>query len=155
MSKRRNLTAEEVVALLAKDADYQRRMAEQEVRLAQAAADFRKDEESVIRDLNAAGIPADSLNDFMSSAPTPMAAAPILLRHLTVPHIPRVRDIILRVLADSHLRSVALAPLLEMFRSAADPNERWLLANAISTMAPFNEVTHVQGLGDFRGLFER
>jgi hypothetical protein len=153
MPKRPTKTAAELVEDLRTDEGYQRKLAEQAERSAQILADVRADERSLIQGLASIGVMVGSVWDFVGSTTTPHDAVPVLLDHLNKPHIPKVREGIFRSLAYSHLRDLALRPLIALFPHLTVESDRWLAANVISTMASFREVAELPGIETYRGLF--
>jgi hypothetical protein len=154
MRKPKAKTAEEFVAELAQDAGYQAKLAErQAVATAQGVA-ASKDESQLIVELRAAGVRASSVYDFVGKQVAPSAAGPVLVRHLSLPHVPVVREGIIRALSRSDFRAVALEALREGFRQSTEHSERWLLANALAAMARLPELEpQLPGISEFAELF--
>jgi len=152
MPPRRSKTAAEFVRELQRDPQYVARQAVLRAEAEQRAAAIAQDEAPLVRELAESGIDVRSVWDF-GTLVTPPAAVPIVLRHLTLTHHPRVREGLIRALAYSHLRAQALEPLKEFFRSESDPDVRWLLANSLAAMAKYREVSDLVGIAEFRGLF--
>jgi hypothetical protein len=156
MRKRKSITAEELIAELAQDPVYQARIAESQAVAAAQGLAAAEDEIGLVAELRTAGISVSSVYDFIGEQVAPAAAAPVLVHHLSVPHIRVVREGIIRALSCSHLRTFALEPLTEGFRMSTDYSERWLFANALAAMAPLAELTpHLDGISAFKGLFRR
>jgi len=148
-------TAKEFVEELERDPVYRERRAAREAETAKRAVEAVQDEASLVRELGIAGVSVDSVYDFVNDVVTPLQAVPVLLRHLDVPHIPAIREGLLRSLAYSHLRPSALDRLKDLFRAAPEPGERWLIANSIAAMATLKEVADLPGVNEYAKLFKR
>ena len=157
MAKSQSKTAAEFAAELEKDLEYQKRLAEsQAVGAAQGAAAV-EDERQLIAELGAAGVSVASVYDFIGKSvpPTPVEAAPVLVKHLSLPHIRVVREGIIRALSCNHLRSQAVEALKAGYMGTADARERWLFANALAAMASLDELRpHLDGVQEYAGLFK-
>jgi crotonobetainyl-CoA:carnitine CoA-transferase CaiB-like acyl-CoA transferase len=154
MGKSKGKTAKEVVAELAQDPAYQARLAERQAQAEAQGVAAAKDEEQIVAEFRAAGVAAASVYDFVGKQATPTAAAQVLVRHLSTPHIRVVREGIVRALSFKHLRSVALNALMDGFRQSTASSERWLFANALAAMASLAELTsQLPGISEFAELF--
>ena len=157
MTKSRSRSAAEFAAELEKDPDYQKRLADrQEIAAVQGAA-ADDDERQLVAELGGVGLSVSSVYAFVGkSVPlTPSAAAPVLVKHLSLPHMRVVREGIIRALACSHLRSPAFEALKAGFIETTDPMERWLFANALAAMATLEELRpQLAGIQEYAGLFE-
>jgi hypothetical protein len=80
---------------------------------------------------------------------------PVLVAHLAQTHHPRIWEGIVRALSVKHAREVALAPLVAAYRSEADESRRWMLANAIVSMARYSELSDLPGIEQYRALFRQ
>jgi len=150
----RSKTAAEFAAELANDPEYQKRLAERQVAAAAQGAAAGEDEQQLVAELRAAGIPVGSVYEFVGKSAAPAAAAPILVKHLSVPHIRVVREGIIRALSCSHLRTYSLEALKAGFASSTDRSERWLFANALAAMASLDELRpQVASIAEFAELF--
>lgn len=154
MPRRKPRTAAEFSAELERNAEYQGRLARNK-RDAEAQGEAAAaDERPLVADLERSGLRIHTVYDLVNDIATPPEAVPDLLHHLDVPHLPIVREGILRALAYSHLRAAALDPLKQFFARSQISSERWLAANALSTMASFAELrTAVSGIEEFAQLF--
>jgi len=154
--RKKSKTAADFSAELERDPEYQGRLARIQ-RAAEAQSEAAaSDEQSLVADLRNAGIRVQSVYDLVNERTTPPDAVPHLFRHLDLPHLPIVREGILRALAYSHLRPAALEPLKNLFTELQVIGERWLAANAIATMASFSEVRDsVPGIEEYAALFKR
>lgn len=157
MAKSRSRTAAEFADELEKDPEYQKRLAERRaIAFAQGAA-AGEDEQQLVAELRAGGVLVTSVYEFVGASvpPTPSAAAPVLVRHLSLPHIPVVREGIIRALSCSHLRSDVFEALKAGFTASTEPMERWLFANALAAMAELDELRPLlAGIQEYSGLFE-
>jgi hypothetical protein len=60
-----------------------------------------------------------------------------------------------RALATKHARPGALAALVAAYRVEADPDRRWLLANAIASMARIAEAGDLPDIDQYRAPFRQ
>jgi hypothetical protein len=155
MGRPKSKTAAEVVAELANDPEYQKRLAEREAVAAAQGAAATEDERDLVADLGAAGVAVSSVYDFVGEKVAPTTAAPVLVRHLSVPHIRVVREGIIRALSCGHLRAQALHALKSGFSASNEQSERWLFANALAAMAKLEDLRpELPGIDEFAELFE-
>ncbi len=155
MPKRRQKTAAEFVRELEADPEYtaQRHVEDAATEaLARACAD---DEAELLAGLRAIGVAAASVYDFVNNGGAPVAAVPLLVAHLETPHHPRIWEGIVRSLSVRHARSDALPALRRAYLSEADPSRRWLIANAIGSMATLAEVCDLKDISTYRALFRQ
>jgi hypothetical protein len=156
MTKSRSKTAAEFAAELASNTEYQKRLAERQAIAAAQGQAAAEDERPLVGELQAAGVAVASVYDFIgkSVAPTPSAAAPVLVKHLSLPHIQVIREGIIRALSCSHLRSHAFEALKSGFAESDDQMERWLFANALAAMAGLDELRQqLAGIQEYAELF--
>lgn len=118
MPRKKPKTAAEFSADLERDPEYQVGLARREQDAEAQGEAAASDEQSLVADLQDSGIRIQSVYDLVNEITTPPEAVPHLLRHLDVPHLPIVREGILRALAYSHLRTDALESLKRFFTRA-------------------------------------
>lgn len=103
MSRRRSdrgsISAEDLLAELEADQDYQDEIKRQDEELARKAAEWRRAEAPLAEELRAAGFAVESAWDLVNTSTPYPAALPILLEHLGRPYPERVREGIARALA--------------------------------------------------------
>ena len=155
MPRSKRKTAKELVDELERDPIYRKRRAARDSATDKRAVEAVLDEAGLVRELGATGVHVDSVYDFVNDVITPLQAVPVLLRHLELPHMPSIREGLLRSLAYSHLRPSALGRLKDLFRATAEPGERWLIANSIAAMATLKDVTDLAGVTEYAKLFKR
>jgi hypothetical protein len=136
--KRKPITAGELVAELAADPLYQRKMADREARIAPIIERHRKDEASLVAEIRALGYAIGSVSDFVNTSEEYPEAVSILIRHLDVTHEPKVRESIIRALTIKYGGTPLENALLTHFQRERDPNLRWALANALKTAMPLS-----------------
>jgi hypothetical protein len=124
-----------------------------QARRAERAKRIEADETSIIADLEEVGVTVSSVYDFVNKQAAPRAALPILIKHLKVQHHPRVREGIIRSLGLPSARESAFVELCDAFCHERDPILRFVIANALSGMARFNEVEKLPGIEEFAALF--
>ncbi len=103
-----------------------------------------KDQETLVRELNAVGCIVESVYDLVNNRAVEHLenkflgsyeqAYPILVKHLDLPHHSRIREGIIRALTEKSARSIAKDKLLEHFYKEEDRSMKWVLANALRTV---------------------
>ncbi len=150
----RSKTAQELAAELANDPEYQKRLTERQAAAATQGAAAAQDEQELLAELRSAGVAVGSVYDFVGKSVAPAAAAPVLVGHLSVPHVRVIREGIIRALSCSHLRLYALDALRSGFAQTQDQMERWLFANALAAMATLDELRpDLAGITEYADLF--
>jgi hypothetical protein len=155
MSRRQSMGAADFARELAKDADYQARVRERVARAEAQARECAEDEAGLVAELRAAGVVVESVYDLVSAGGAPGAAVPVLVAHLERPHHPRIWEGIVRALSTKEARTGALEALRAHFRSESEVGRRWLLANALGSMARLAEVRDLDGITEYRALFRQ
>ena len=153
--KRKSVTAAELVNRLEQDPGYQTRMAERQANIDALSQVYRADEAALVAELRAQGIAIESVWDFVSTTNAPLEAIPILVRQLSESHQPRVWEGIVRALSVKSARDGAFQSLKRLYVTETVESRRWLLANAIGTMAKFTEVKELPGIEQYRTVFNR
>lgn len=148
MPKKR-VAAGELLRQLESDPQWVAARQERERKLEAAAAILRADEAGLVAELQADGYPIKSVWDFVNNAPHPVlerpfvgpyvSAYPTLVRHLQEHHLPRVREGIVRALTVSDGDRLVADALFCAFTQEADPDLRWVLANALRAAMPYAE----------------
>jgi len=121
---------------------------------ARRAAAIAADEDSLREELRAVGVEVRTVYDLVDDTVTPLAAVPVLVRHLQLPHEVITLEGIVRALSYSHLRSQALEPLKVWFAGRRARVQRWIAANALASMADLDELDDLDGIHEFRDLFD-
>ena len=163
MARRKAVTAQELLASLAVDPDYQERRARKDAELAAFAAQFADEERMIAGEARALGYAIGSVWDFVNNSPHPVLernfvgaydlAYPMLIRHLQVAHHPRVREGVIRALTVRDGGEAVWRALLHEFQSETDKDLRWVLANALKVAMPYRkrakipEIAHVYKCG--------
>ena len=129
---------------LENDPEYQEMRKRKDKELEEQRAIHRKDEEILIRDLTSVGLKVDSVWNLVNNKSNYSflrkfeggydIAYPILVKHLSQPHLPKIREGIIRALTEQNANEVASEALLNEFKSEKDKNIKWVLANALSTV---------------------
>lgn len=140
------ITADELIAKLEADPDYQRRRAQQEARRQARMAEDAEEFAMVRAALDAAGLPSRDFGRFTSGRHPDIirpsvfdysGAVPVLLELLPKVTKPAVKESILRSLSTSYARPQAAAALIEEFRQTSDrdsPSLKWAIGNALATV---------------------
>ena len=121
---------------------------------ARRAAAIAADEDSLRAELRAVGVEVRTVYDLVDDTVTPLAAVPVLVRHLQLPHEVITLEGIVRALSYEHLRSQALAPLKVWFAGRRTRVQRWIAANALASMSDLDELEDLEGIHEFRDLFD-
>ncbi|MGI8548019.1 MAG: hypothetical protein ACR2M1_11915 [Gemmatimonadaceae bacterium] len=149
------MTAEEFVRSLAADPEYRARMAALEASTDELGRACAGDEAVLLEALRTVGAKVSSVYDFVNADGAPPIAIPILLAHLRLQRHPRIWEGIVRSLSVKHAHAAALPTLVELYSVEQDRDRRWVLANAIGSMAKFAEVAHLDGIDEYRPLFRQ
>jgi hypothetical protein len=137
------------MARLAADPEYQKRVAERDRKIEARHQEFAAEDATLAREAAALGYAIASVWDFVNSSPHPFLprrfvgsyerAYPMLIRHLQLPHHPRVREGIIRALTVRDGGPSVARALLDAFYSESDPMLKWVLANALRSAMPYKE----------------
>jgi hypothetical protein len=108
----------------------------------------RADEALLVREVRECGYAIDSVWDLVNNTPHPFlprpftgpysSAYPVLIRHLSLKHHPRVRDGIIRALTVRDGGPKVEAALLEAFITEPAGPSKWVLANALRVAMPYS-----------------
>jgi hypothetical protein len=149
------MTAEELMRQLEANPEWVAQRDARAGRHAERAKQIAADEAPIIAQLATVGVAVSSVYDFVGKQLAPDLALPILVGHLEVEHHPRIREGLIRALGIPSARKIAFGPLCDAFRTERDPTLRWVIANAFSGMARFEEVSDLPGIQEFAGLFPK
>ncbi len=155
MSRRKAVTAEELMRSLRADPEWSSHDAAREAEHSAMRRELAADEAPLIADLKNAGVPAGSVYDFVNAGGAPPEAVPVLVEHLRRPYHPRIREGIIRSLTVRHAKELAYAPLVEAFESGREPNMRWVTANALSVRSSLGELRDSAGIDAHTDLSPR
>ena len=108
-----------------------------------------EEDAQLAREAEKLGYKIRSVYDFVNNTPDPFLprtfigsyerAYPMLVRHLTLPHHPRVREGIIRALTVKDGGQLVSDALLDQFTIEKDSILRWVLANALRTAMPLKQ----------------
>ena len=152
---RKPITAKELLQQLEADPKWVAERDARELRHRKRAEALSKDEAGLLNDLEAVGVRVSSVYDFVNSPPASLEAMLVLVRHLDIPHLPNIREGIIRALSVSSARDYAQSSLVEQFRRENDPDMKWVIANALSAMVGIEELDGLEGIIKFSHLFGR
>ena len=155
MPRSKSVRAAELIQQLESDPEYIARQREWERRSAQSVRECAADQAELVTQLRTAGLALDSVEEYVAAGGAPIAAVPILVAHLDHPHDPRIWETIVRALSVRHAHDAALPRLCELYVAEKDPYRRWVLANAIGSMAKFRKVQRLPQIGQYRALFRQ
>ena len=153
MARDHGITAQELMDRLRSDPRWVAESAARDARRAERSERLRADEASLLADLARVGVRAATVYDFVGGGPTPPEALPVLVRHLDSGHLPAIREGVIRALSISDARAVAFVPLHAAYRSEGDPSVRWVIANALASMARLEELSELPGIDEYAALF--
>ena len=143
--KKSTRTAAEFLAELAEDEEYQARMKKkEEARLAKVAR-LKKEAIPLVADLNAVGIQTDSVSILVNSPNNYDEAIPVLREHLDKNYSKEIREGIVRALTIPSAEGVVNDKLLTMFKETEDNGLRWVIGNALATVASKNDIGQLLG----------
>jgi hypothetical protein len=135
-AKKRRVTAEELLAELESNADYQERMQGRDAAAARAEADFRRGERPLLEALRQSGVDVDSILELAARyRRIPRHIVELLLHWLPKLENERVQEWVVRTLAnvtepfDGH-------GLVEAFEKSQNVCFRWAIANTIAEARP-------------------
>lgn len=141
-------TAEELLAGLAADPGWLAERAARDRELALRDAALAMEEARLVADIRGAGYAVTSVYDLVNNDPHPVlerpftgpypAAYPVLIRHLSLPYTPAIREGIIRALTVPDGGAGVQAALLHELSVEADPHLRWVIANALRTAMPYH-----------------
>lgn len=139
-------TAAALLAELRANPEWVKRRADTDRVLAERAAICDADELELVNEIRAVGYDIDSVYDLINNTPQPVlvrrflgpypAAYSILVRHLSLPHVPKIREGIVRALTVKDGGRAVEDALLAAFESEVIPHLRWVIANALRTAMP-------------------
>ena len=163
MASRKPKTAKELLDALATDPEYLELRARKDAELAAFVAEFAHEERMIAGEAKALGYGISSVWDFVNNTPHPVLertfigaydrAYAMLIRHLQVPHHPRVREGIIRALTVRDGGEAVWQALHQEFIREPDKELRWVLANALKVAMPyrkrakFPDIAHVYKSG--------
>lgn len=155
MANRDWISAGELMRHLENDPEWVAKRTAKDSRRIERARALTADEAPIILELASVGITVSSVYDFVGKQPASEVAIPILIRHLSVEHHERIREGLIRGLSRPSARKLAFEPLRNAFLEERDPALRWVLANALSSMARLGEVEDLPGIEAFAALFDK
>ena len=150
-------TAAELMAKLAKNKDYQARMAKKREQFAELERIYTLDEEPLVADLNDVGFSVGAVWDFVNSDNYYLDAVPVLLKHLKIKHHPKTISGIARSLAIKSLtgNEELWSTLIELYRKtpsnvnievAAERGSQESIAVALAILATESRVAELENI---------
>lgn len=141
--KKRPITASELVVKLETDVEYMKKRLAKDETVARLSELCSKDQKELVAEIRKLGYNIDSVWDFVNNSPHQFlprrftgsypSAYPVLLKHLRLPHHPKVREGIIRALTVNDGGLQVEEALLVEFQHEQDPQMKWVLANALKT----------------------
>ena len=148
------MTAEELMRQLEADPEWVAKRDARDSRYAERESRIRAEQKPILDDLAEVGITVSSVYDLVGKQAAPAASFPVLLKHLACAYPSVIREGIIRALGLPAARAVALEPLSTAYSKEADPNLRWVIANALSGMASLSELKHLSGIEEYSAFFD-
>jgi hypothetical protein len=146
--------APELTGEIAPDPHFTAQRTHIETERARRVAAIAADERSLREELRAAGVEVGTVYDLVDDRKTPVAGVPVLVRHLQLPHEETTVEGIVRALSYADLREFALEPLKAWFAGRRKRVQRFIAANALASMADLDELDDLEGIHEFRDLFD-
>lgn len=145
MAKKQAMTAAELMAELANDGDYQKKLREKELQSENLERILDEDERQLVAECNVAGVKIRSVWDLVNTASGYSAVIPILVDHLDRDHHSRTEEGIVRALTTPEARGIAFTPLVRRFREISDGESeiKWLVGAAIAESATSDDAPAV------------
>jgi hypothetical protein len=136
MSKERGVPANELLAKLNADPEFQRRQAEKERKRQERQNAFDRLIEPCLNELRSHGFIGESIRDIVKTySPLPDAAVTILLSSLPALSEPRVAEAVVRALAAAG-QPFDGRPLVRCFESTNDEEVKWAIINTVACARP-------------------
>lgn len=140
-SKRRPISAKELIAQLRKNPDWVRRNEERECKhraaVAQTRAELKPEQDPILLELAEVGHPVSSVWDLVNAKVRYPAAIPVLTKYLRLARHPVLLEGIARALSVPEAKGAPAREVLrELQRRADEPRNgaRWALGNALSVI---------------------
>jgi hypothetical protein len=148
-TKKKSMTAAELLEQLKNDNDYQEMMKTKEAKFKKFEDLLNKDEQPIIEALKNVGIKVNSVWDLVNTSISYPNAIPVLVEHLQKSYHLRTKAGIARALAVKEAKDIAWDTLLNEYEKAIpdekieDPNKKGYkqgLSTAISYLADINRI---------------
>ena len=136
---------------LESDPEWVRERDEREAKHRKRAEMLDANESSLVADLKAVGLDVDSVYDLVHSPNHD--AIPVLAMHLSRDYHELIREGIIRALSVRAAKDAVGSRLIEMFPAERNPVMQFAIANALSQMYSYQDVSHLAGISEYRGLF--
>lgn len=149
MTKRRKgpITAKELIDELESDPEWVAKRDVRQAERARRAAERARHERKLVCEIREIGYEIDSVWDLVNNTPHPILerkftgpyerAYSILIRHLKLPYVPKIREGIIRALTVRDGGPELEAALLDELNNEQAPDLRWVLGNALRTAMPY------------------
>ncbi len=157
------MMADDFLAKLANNAEYQRKVQEKERARASAEAQFRFEEAALVQDLQTTGLhvvvnripgesylgPPRSITDLVNTSSPYPDAIPILVKHLQIEYSRPIRESIIRALTTPESKGHADV-LIKAFEAEQDSESqtKWLLGAAIAEAATADDTEKIISLAN-------
>ena len=144
-------TAAELLRELEADPEWVAARDERERQLSHKKRFYAAAQTELVSEIRSLGYDVESVWDLVNNSPHPVLerrftgpyplAYPVLVRHLGVSHLPKVREGIIRALSVSDASGAAKPALLREFSIESNPELRWVLALALSSLMSAAELS--------------
>ncbi|EKK03428.1 hypothetical protein RBSH_01232 [Rhodopirellula baltica SH28] len=145
-----SMTAAELMAELASDPEYQRKMREKEEARQKKKQVLIEHQKELIAECGEVGVNIKSVWDLVNTSESYHAAIPVLVDHLHKDHESRTIQGIVRALTTHESRGVAFDALVRLFKSTAEGTSelKWLIGAALAESATASDVDVVINLAN-------
>ena len=146
---RKPKTAAELLAELRQNPEFVAREQLREAQNRQREEASRLEQAELLKELTDTGVRVKSVWDLVNTREKYLEAIPTLVRHLSLPYSAGVKEGIVRALTVDYAGSKALRELIRELGKQDDDSEtsmKWVLGNAIATVAKSNDADTLVGL---------
>ena len=144
--KKKSMKASDFLKELESDVDYQTAAKKREEKRLADETILRKESKPLTDELKEAGVFADTVWDLVNSPNSYDAAIPVLKEHLNKGYSSEITEGIVRALTISSARGVVNKELLSMFKSTKNDELRWVVGNALATVATEADIAEIKEL---------
>jgi len=151
----KSITAADLMRQLEGDPEWVRKRDERERRHRDHVRMLADSEAPLVADLNAAGFAVKSIHELILSPNSVQVAIPLLTEHLQRDYDKSIREGIFRAFGIRDARELVGDLLISEFRQQEDENMRLVIVEALSQMYDLADVIHLDGIQEFKDLFEK
>ncbi|MEN3382544.1 MAG: hypothetical protein V7608_2588 [Hyphomicrobiales bacterium] len=148
MIRKKEITAEELMAQLRQDPEFCAREKLEDEEIERYNQETRIEQKQLLTELREVGVVVDDVWDLVNTRAEYPAAIPVLVRHLPKSYTLGVREGIARALTVEYAGPEVLRKLVDEFLKHTDSESelKWVLGNAIATVATPSDEEALIGL---------